>query len=69
MSSIRGENDRAVKDWSVVIEALGSGKQVFLLRKYPPAYREFLLQPSYNYAVSSFKDEYQRLPEIVSIKR
>jgi len=50
----------AVKDWSVVIDALGKGRQVFLLRKYQPAYREFFLQPTYNYPVSSFKDEYQK---------
>lgn len=57
----RGENKIAVKDWSVVIDALGNGRQILLLRKYQPAYREFLLQPTYNYPVSSFKDEYQKV--------
>lgn len=41
---------RALKEWSAVVDALGSGLQTILIRKYPPAHRDFLLYPTYGFS-------------------
>ncbi|MBX9941790.1 MAG: DUF1802 family protein [Candidatus Obscuribacterales bacterium] len=43
------ETERGIKEWSAVIEALGSGKQTILIRKRPPQYADMLLFPTFNY--------------------
>lgn len=40
--------NKALKEWSFVVYALGNGKQVFLLRKKRPAYDRFFLYPTYS---------------------
>lgn len=39
----------AIKEWSVVIEALGSGDQLMLIRKLQPPKEPFLLYPTYTF--------------------
>ena len=41
---------RSVKEWSAVVDALGNGLQTILIRKYRPAYEDFLLYPTYGYS-------------------
>lgn len=41
--------DYAIKDWSVVVEALGTAKQLFLIRKHQPPERPFFLYPTYTF--------------------
>ena len=39
----------AVKEWAGVIQALGAGDQILLIRKYEPEQKSFLLYPTYSY--------------------
>ena len=41
---------RPLKEWSAVVDALGSGLQTILIRKYPPAHKDFLLYPTYGFS-------------------
>ena len=58
---------RALKEWSGVVNALGSGLQAVLIRKYPPAHRDFLLYPTYGFSARKryldmyFQEEYHDL--------
>jgi hypothetical protein len=45
------ESSRVLKEWSPVVDALGKGIQSILIRKYPPAYNEFLLYPTYGFSI------------------
>jgi len=38
-----------LKEWSPVIEALGTGKQTLLIRALTPRYEEFLLYPTFSF--------------------
>jgi len=38
-----------IKEWAPVVEALGKGKQIILIRTYQPAYDDFLLYPTYTF--------------------
>jgi len=50
MKSIKKSIKKCTKEWNAVIEALGHGKQIILIRKYPPTANEFLLYPTFSYA-------------------
>ncbi len=39
----------AIKEWAGVINALGQGDQIILIRKYSPDAKQFLLYPTYSY--------------------
>lgn len=47
--------NKGLKEWNAVIEALGTGKQTILIRKYPTSAKEFVLYPTFSYAL---KDDY-----------
>lgn len=54
---------KCVKEWNAVIEALGHGKQIILIRKYAPSSNEFLLYPTFSYTRKNdypdfFKEKY-----------
>jgi hypothetical protein len=49
-TSIQASSNRALKEWAAIVEAIGQSKQAILLRKYPPARREFFLYPTYEFA-------------------
>jgi len=38
-----------MKEWSAVVDALGSGQQIILIRKRAPRYQDFLLFPTFTY--------------------
>jgi len=57
--SVKPESTKVLKEWSAVVDALGSGFQVILLRKNSPVHREFFLYPTYGYALK--KDFVSRL--------
>jgi len=64
--SIQPASNRVLKEWCAVVEALGNGKQAVLLRKYPPARREFFLYPTYEFArrneyLQKFQPRYHEL--------
>lgn len=46
-SSLLGENNKALKEWGTVIEALTSGKQTILIRRRSPVSSEFFLYPTF----------------------
>ena len=45
--SLKKENDKALKEWGTVVEALGNGIQTLLIRRRRPAHNEFFLYPTY----------------------
>ncbi len=51
-----------LKEWAGVIEALADGRQILLVRKYPPEHNEFLLYPTYSYysANKNYPDKFKR---------
>ena len=57
----------ALKEWSGVIDAMGDGTQIIMMRKYSPAHDEFFLYPTYgfskrrNYLDLSFQEEHHDL--------
>ncbi len=46
---------KGFKEWNAVVEALGQGKQSILIRAYSTTNKEFLLYPTFSYAI---KDDY-----------
>lgn len=40
----------AFKEWAAVVEMLGSGHQILLVRNFQPKPKKFLLHPTYGYA-------------------
>jgi predicted type IV restriction endonuclease len=46
-SSLKKENDKALKEWGTVVEALSNGIQTLLIRRRRPAHNEFFLYPTY----------------------
>lgn len=46
---------KGFKEWNAVVEALGLGKQSILIRTYSTTIKEFLLYPTFSYAI---KDDY-----------
>lgn len=46
---------KGFKEWNAVVEALGQGKQSILIRTYSTTNKEFLLYPTFTYAI---KDGY-----------
>lgn len=68
--------NKAIKEWNAVVEALGKGKQSILIRKYASTNREFLLYPTFSYAIKDdyltmFKEDYQPFVEenVLPLKR
>ena len=58
------ETTKCINEWNVTIEALGTGKQSILIRKYDTTQKEFLLYPTISYAnnddvLDSFQEEYK----------
>ena len=58
------ETTKCINEWNATIEALGTGKQTILIRKYDTTQNEFLLYPTISYAskddvLDSFQDEYK----------
>jgi hypothetical protein len=57
----------ALKEWCGVIDAMGEGRQIIMMRKYPPAHDEFFLYPTYgfskrrNYLDSYFQEQHHDL--------
>lgn len=47
---------RGVKEWSAVIDALGKGQQIILIRKREPLQKDLLLFPTFNYYQKHLKD-------------
>jgi len=45
--SLKKENDKALKEWGTVVEALSNGIQTLLIRRRRPAHSEFFLHPTY----------------------
>lgn len=59
---------KAIKEWNAVVEALGQGKQSILIRKFYTTNREFLLYPTFSYAIKDdylnmFKEDYKSFVE------
>lgn len=55
--------NNCLKEWNAVIEALGQGKQTFLIRFYKTNHDKFLLYPTFTYALKNdflegFQDNY-----------
>ena len=55
--------NKCIKEWNVIIEALGHGKQTILVRKYRTNKSELLLCPTFTYLTNdsfstTFKDNY-----------
>ena len=44
------ETTKCINEWNATIEALGTGKQSILIRKYDTTQKEFLLYPTISYA-------------------
>ena len=65
--------NKALKDWSTVISALGKGIQIVIIRRRPLvtgeqgqfriAHNEFLLYPTYNHPKEKIKEQYHALFE------
>ena len=58
------ETTKCINEWNATIEALGTGKQSILIRKYDTTQKEFLLYPTISYAnkddvLDSFQEEYK----------
>ena len=58
------ETTKCINEWNATIEALGTGKQTILIRKYDTTQKEFLLYPTISYAnkdnvLDSFQEEYK----------
>lgn len=49
------KTDRGVKEWSAVIDALGNGQQIVLIRKREPKQKDLLLFPTFNYYQKNLK--------------
>ena len=55
----------AVKEWAGVVNALGEGNQLVIVRRYPPRTNDLLLYPTFNYYNShkteraSFDEKFQ----------
>ena len=45
--SLKRENNKALKEWGTVVEALSDGIQTILIRRKRPAHDEFFLYPTY----------------------
>jgi len=45
--SLKKENDKALKEWGTVVEALSNGIQTLLIRRRRPAHDGFFLYPTY----------------------
>lgn len=57
------QTNKSLKEWNAIVEALGQGLQTIIIRKNLTNVKEFLLYPSFSYAMSenylnSFKREY-----------
>ena len=57
--------NKALKDWSSIISALGKGGQTILIRRpaFRVSYNEFLLYPTYGHPKDKIKEEYHPLFE------
>ncbi len=60
--------NKCLKEWNVVVESLGQGKQTILIRKYQTNLKDFLLYPTYSYTnnekyLDSFQNKYQSFVE------
>jgi restriction system protein len=60
--------NKCLKEWNAIIEALGHGKQVILIRKYKTNINKFLLFPTASYAskknyLKSFQVKHQKFAE------
>lgn len=44
---LKRENNKALKEWGTVVEALSDGIQIILIRRKKPAHNEFFLYPTY----------------------
>ena len=57
--------NKALKDWSTIISALGKGSQTILIRRpaFRVSYNEFLLYPTYGHSKDKIKEEYHPLFE------
>lgn len=65
---ISKNTNKCLKEWNAIVEALGRGKQTFLIRSYTTKVKEFLLYPSVRYTnrddfINSFQKEYQPFVE------
>lgn len=60
--------NKSLKEWNAVIEALGSGKQTVVIRKYGTTNKEFVLFPTFKYSLkdgylNNFQEEHQNFVE------
>lgn len=59
---------KCINEWNGVIEALGHGNQIILIRKYITSHKEFLLHPTVSYTLKedylqSFQKKYKKFVE------
>ncbi len=47
---------QAVKEWAGVVNALGAGEQLIIVRRYEPRVRDLMLYPTFNYYNSGRSD-------------
>ena len=54
------KTQKFLKEWNVIVEALGSGKQSILIRPYKTSLKKFFLYPTLSYANNtSYLDSFQ----------
>jgi restriction system protein len=66
--------NRCLKEWNSTVEALGHGKQTFLIRSYDTALEGFFLYPTGSYSIrkgylDAFKEDYYNFVEENSLPR
>ena len=61
--SLKRENNKALKEWGTVVEALSDGIQIILIRRRRPAHNEFFFYPTYGpkQTKRSFQKEFYRI--------
>ena len=60
---MKKENDKALKEWGTVVEALSNGTQTLLIRRRRPTHNEFFLYPTYGIKQTrkSFQKHYHEI--------
>ncbi len=50
---------KGMKEWAAIIDALGQGLQIIMVRKRPPRYQEFLLFPTFTFFQKTLKEPHK----------
>lgn len=52
--------NKALKEWSVIVDGLGEGKTIMIVRRFKPfSTKQFLLYPTFNYSLDKFQEKYK----------